>query len=406
MFTKLSVSAVFLACANAHGHMQLPGNTSHTEGWELESWYTQGTWIGCDKPTGRNCGGHLEGCCENPSKPTLRNAEQTTYQNFRAQLPSKPAYGKLRGSSAQDTHFAKPFSQFLESDFLMKYNPWFAPGHAPIANPCGILGGWRYSNASDYIAGPGAALEKYRSHLYKSSGGDTDISTNTFMPPANLSIPVGTKGTNMLLNDLNMRMQEAQGRPYRTNDNARWKAGAVQEVSYTLVANHGGGMQYRLCPLDNLFSDSMTEDCFQSTPLDFVGDMSWFEYSSSSKSSNSSKARIPFTAVRVNDANSGGVLPFGSTWTKIGLPACAGDAPENCSKPLFENELTKAGFWGFSQPGKGNSPALEKVLGNYQITDKVRVPEGLGGDYVVSWRWDSEQTAQVWTQCSVVTIEA
>ena len=47
-----------------------------------------------------------------------------------------------------------------------------------------------------------------------------------------------------------------------------------------------------------------------------------------------------------------------------------------------------------------------KVLDNFSLVDTVRVPEGLEGDYVVSWRWDAEQSPQVWTHCSVVTIEA
>ena len=55
---------------------------------------------------------------------------------------------------------------------------------------------------------------------------------------------------------------------------------------------------------------------------------------------------------------------------------------------------------------KSNSPALEKVLDNFSLVDTVRVPEGVEGDYVVSWRWDAEQSPQVWTYCSVVTIEA
>lgn len=354
-------------------------------------------------------------------KPTLTSVTQITYQNFSFQLPSKilfaegfesmdskPAYGKLRGASGYKGKkvASKSFSQILDTDPL-KYNPWFAPGYAPVADPCGVLGGWRYSNATDYIAGPSPGYEKFLNH----TGGPT----NVFMPPANMSTPAGTKGTDALKYDLNMRMQEAQGKPYRTNENGVWKAGGIQEVSYTILANHGGGFNYRLCKLDNLFSDSMTEDCFQSMPLDFVGDTSWFEYSDSSGNNDDNNGnnthRIPFTAVRVNDANTGGVLPKGSTWTTVGLPACAGIQggsfqSQGCTKPQFENELTKAGFWGFGNHGSENSPAFQKVLRNYQIIDKVRVPEGLDGNYVLSWRWDSEQTAQVWTQCSVVTIRA
>jgi hypothetical protein len=53
------------------------------------------------------------------------------------------------------------------------------------------------------------------------------------------------------------------------------------------------------------------------------------------------------------------------------------------------------------------SPALAETMqcGGFEIADKIQVPEGLSGDYVSSWRWDSEQTPQVWTQCSIVTIE-
>ena len=42
-----------------------------------------------------------------------------------------------------------------------------------------------------------------------------------------------------------------------------------------------------------------------------------------------------------------------------------------------------------------------------QIVDKVIVPTGLpAGDYVLGWRWDCEETAQIWSTCSDITIEA
>jgi len=40
----------------------------------------------------------------------------------------------------------------------------------------------------------------------------------------------------------------------------------------------------------------------------------------------------------------------------------------------------------------------------YNIVDKVIVPNVPAGEYVLSWRWDAEQTKQVWAQCSDVTI--
>ena len=43
----------------------------------------------------------------------------------------------------------------------------------------------------------------------------------------------------------------------------------------------------------------------------------------------------------------------------------------------------------------------------FGIVDKVRVPSDLPpGDYVLSWRWDCEQTKQIWSSCGDVTVHA
>ena len=47
-----------------------------------------------------------------------------------------------------------------------------------------------------------------------------------------------------------------------------WKL--KRKVAWGIAANHGGGYQYRLCPADA----DPTEECFQKTPLDFVGEAS------------------------------------------------------------------------------------------------------------------------------------
>jgi len=380
----------------------LPGFGDH--------WYTQGSMIGCAKASGTNCGADAP-CCEKPMEPTLKASDQLTYQILKEASPlasidkslkalsgnEDPPTRKLRGSATKGKATKGLAST---SDTYFRMNPWLAPGHAPVANVCGILGGWRFNNARDYIAGPGEGYDKF----VKGTGGPTNVA----MPPANLPIPAGTKGTDVLQYDLNRRMQEAQGKSYRTNDNPVWKAGMPQEVSYSLVANHGGGFQFRLCKLDHLWDGTMNEGCFEA--LDFVGNTSWFKYRTGDSNITTS---IPFTPTRVSDANTDGVLPKGSTWTQIALPACAGPSGgsgtnSTCDTPQFENAITDAGFWGYGNSASGGSPAFRKIVdsGSYEIVDTVRVPEGLEGDYVFSWRWDSEQTAQVWTQCSVVTIEA
>lgn len=41
------------------------------------------------------------------------------------------------------------------------------------------------------------------------------------------------------------------------------------------------------------------------------------------------------------------------------------------------------------------------------VTDKLRVPPGLHpGEYVLSWRWDCEQTPQIWNSCADIRVEA
>jgi hypothetical protein len=46
-----------------------------------------------------------------------------------------------------------------------------------------------------------------------------------------------------------------------------WKAGGTGLTGWFIRANHGGGYQFRLCPR----SEPLTEECFQKTPLQFVG---------------------------------------------------------------------------------------------------------------------------------------
>ena len=68
------------------------------------------------------------------------------------------------------------------------------------------------------------------------------------------------------------------------------EAGSTQEVAWAVLANHGGGYQYRICPKSKVSATTFrsysrlsasltrirgrqepTEECFQSMPLPFVG---------------------------------------------------------------------------------------------------------------------------------------
>merc|ERR1711975_106767 len=60
-----------------------------------------------------------------------------------------------------------------------------------------------------------------------------------------------------------------------------WIAGSTVEVAWGITANHGGGYQYRLCRLKHQSSnitEQVSEECFQQTPLEFVGEKQWIQF--------------------------------------------------------------------------------------------------------------------------------
>ena len=56
-----------------------------------------------------------------------------------------------------------------------------------------------------------------------------------------------------------------------------------------------------------------------------------------------------------------------------------------------------------------NPPNLPNFAGTYReysIEDSIVIPSNIpAGDYVLGWRWDCEQTTQIWANCADITIE-
>merc|ERR1712151_395110 len=167
-----------------------------------------------------------------------------------------------------------------------------------------------------------------------------------------------------------------------------WRIGSKVEVAWGIWANHGGGYQYRLCPR----SENLTEECFQKTPLPFV--------------SKSQKLRLGTGKVLDIPASlvSVGTLPAGSTWAMNPVPACSEWTGSNCTSPQFPPPSgCDEDCWGYLGPGAGHSS--QHVLPT--IIDKLSVPSTLEpGEYVLGWRWDCEQTPQIWASCADVKIVA
>jgi hypothetical protein len=109
-----------------------------------------------------------------------------------------------------------PHGQSKSGD-VTKYNPWRAPGKAPVGDPCGIASG--SLNPHDYDAVP-------------------------------QGYSAGQLGSAVL----------------PEQEPTSWKAGGTATVGWALSAQHAGGYSYRLCPKDS----TLSEECFQNNVLTFA----------------------------------------------------------------------------------------------------------------------------------------
>lgn len=145
-----------------------------------------------------------------------------------------------------------------------------------------------------------------------------------------------------------------------------WSAGSNQEVSWYVGANHAGGYSYRLCKMPAGGIKDLTEECFQEMTLDFVGDAQWVVWGKD----HHSETRNEIPAKRTTE----GTYPHGSMWT---------------ANPMTPHDEV----YGTDDYGHG------------EVIDIVEVPKHLeSGEYVLSFRWDSKCSPQVWGNCANIFI--
>jgi len=354
-------------------------------------WFNTGTQIGCPKVTGQVCGKggtHSGPCCEHPMKPTLTSADLLSF-------PSDV--------NATSNH---------------TFNPWFAPGYAPVIDPCGIVGGFQWDNPDLYYGGP----ETYGSEEPCADG----CVINSASAPEDMQFKAGTMGSELFHKAL--KSPDAAKANGEQQPVTQWTAGGVAEVAQgSHVANHGGGYLWRLCPADEFSADSTkNEECFQRSPLEYATGKSFIQFGDHHRMRNKTGgSRVEFDAVRATDANTDGVMPKDATWTKFPVPNC-GDDEFLCTqpsylhgKPLDLNFPAPAeGAYGFGVAevitgakffsGADADEVLDVVREtedhfDFTVVDIVKVPKK-EGRYVLSWRWDSEHTPQVWSNCALVDI--
>lgn len=288
-------------------------------------WMSVGCTIGCKECDGGSAGGanpNGKDRCGSGKKATINDPKYRTLNR------------NVTAGSAED---------------WTRFNPWRAPGNAPVYDPCGRAGG-----ASHPTPGHG----EFTNTTYAKFG---DMGST--LP----RYPTGTV----------------------------WAAGSAVETMQAIRANHGGGYQYRLCPYSA--DKAVTEACFQETPMEFAD-------SSSIMMSNGTMLKLKSTFV------SEGTLPTGSTWQMLGIPDTdhvrpgTGPAeswafPPPCYEPRYVEDKPLGGL----QQGRCSG----QWINNITIYDQLRVPAHLApGEYVLGLRWDCETSAQVWQSCADITITA
>jgi len=237
-------------------------------------------------------------------------------------------------------------------DDWYQFSPWRAPGSAGITDPCGVAGGVKSS-----LDRNGEYGVSYRNTTHARWG------------RLGSSLPRRETGT-------------------------VWTAGEVVEVSWSLNANHGGGYYYRLCKLPEDGSP-VTEACFQQTPLEYVGNTR-FRWNADP----STEEEIDTVLV------SQGTTPPGSTWAMNPIPRNDTEQTGASFAPKC-NETCSGCSGGFGGACSGCRCTGEWGPVNLEIVDRVALPWMLpAGDYVLGWRWDTEESNQVWGQCADVTIKA
>ena len=232
-------------------------------------------------------------------------------------------------------------------------NPWMAPGTAPVFSPCGAMGGNPNGCHNDG----------------KGSFGDICPCEYARTPrdPFNRYIMARNSGKVDMYNCGSFAFgMPAEQYSWPNAPTTEWKAGSVEDVAWYMNGNHAGGYSYRICKTPEGGISDLTEKCFQNSHLEFVGDKQWVEYEKDKRTG----LKTEMDAKRTTK----GTFPPNSMWSLL---------------PLI--------------PGHEEGGSSDTAHGH--IMDKVQVPSSLEpGEYVLSMRYDSKCSAEVFSFCSNIRI--
>lgn len=344
-------------------------------------WFNNGCDISCDECDGRTgqvvhpkfiwTGSGNPPDWEDPSKQLVPDPKHTTPIDHGARPDDKSSQRlsicknpKQRATiCAPELRTVNINAECHSDEDFFQFAPWRAPGSAPVHDACGMAGGVLPGQS------PAAAGGNYATTVHAKRG------------DAGSKLPKRPTGIT-------------------------WHAGEVVNVSWVQKAWHGGGYQYRLCPADG----ELSERCFQNHPVPFADGSSMLRWA------GKGGEELVFNATDV----SVGTLPAGSTWRRGPFPrgpwewnnwgasynpVC--EETEAC-KNAHVRPKPPAGH----DPSEGTAPCKCSGSGDgdlykVEIVDKLRLPLDLpAGEWVLGWRWDCEESTQVWNSCSDVTIKS
>ena len=212
------------------------------------------------------------GCC------TLDLPQDTQYTNETGDCPDCmkmwfTAQTEIPGEVTLTLEMSQPevlcIGQEAENDLdEMAKKPWSAPGTASMISPCGNLG-----------AAPNGCKDDGEGEFGECCGESCG------------KFAMGDNAENYEWPDMPI---------------TEWEAGSYQEVAWWVGANHAGGYSYRLCKMPDEGINKVTEECFQQSPLQFVGDEQWVEYYVDRNTGKRAKVQALQTTT--------GTYPEGSMW--------------------------------------------------------------------------------------------
>lgn len=337
-----------------------------------------------------------------------------------------------------------------------KYNPWRAPGHAIPLNGCGIASGFKTGGFERYAKGGKKTF--YQSDVpngYQAGDHGTKVApvkslTTTWTPGGIAEVMFGIDvnhggGYQYRLcpkspSDVTEECFQANPLSFATKKHIiRYSDGSRVDFEIDAVDVTEGvkpaGSTWRRFPVPTCNCDlgtGCTASQYDSSNRAYSSDAAEGECKTGLQFPKSWDEGFGYYGPNKKDNGKDSTSDGKDSTSDVKKPAdrindkCLTNKDEEACKKVKEckwTEFTGKGTycWGANADVKGKNRRLDGHLASEQtqkdklgmapeggyrwhIVDKVIVPKK-NGSYVLSWRWDCEQTPQIWTNCADIVVK-